>query len=172
MIIGTIPGGGQGIAISQYAEIRKTFTAEDVLLYGKLIGDMNPIHTRAHNDADTPDRPSSRHPSSDDYLVKIRYEDGEPEAVVHGMLIGSLFSSIFGTLIPGSVYRSQHLDFRAPVFAFEPVAARVEITNIRKLRDKGSLVFCDTTVMSYPDDEASVRTCVEGKAEVWLPGIL
>jgi len=173
-IVGTMARGGRDIAVSQYAAVRKIFTADDVLLYGRLIGDLNPIHTRGRVDhtGGQGDMPSSAVDiPGDNKLVKIRQEDGKPEAVVHGMLIGSLFSSIFGTLIPGSVYRSQNLVFRAPVFASEPILGRVEIMDIKKLRGRGSLVTCDTTVVSYPDDEALVKTCVEGKAEVWLPGI-
>ena len=173
-IAGTIKRGGRDIAVSQYAAVRKIFTADDVLLYGRLIGDLNPIHTRGRvgHTSGQEDAPSSAVDlPGDNNLVKIRQEDGKTEAVVHGMLIGSLFSSIFGTLIPGSVYRSQNLVFRAPVFASEPVLGRVEVMDIKKLRGRGSLVTCDTTVVSYPDDEALAKTCVEGKAEVWLPGI-
>ena len=171
-IVGTIPRGGQGIEISQYAEIRKIFTADDVLLYGRLVGDRNPLHLQGHMREN--DGASAVHNalSVDDRLVKIRQQDGQPEAVVHGMLVGSLFSAIFGTLIPGSVYRSQRLRFCAPVFAAEPVLGRVSVVNVKVLRGRGSLLTCDTTVVSYPDDESLVKACVEGEAEVWLPGIM
>ena len=175
-ITGTIPRGGRGIAVSQYAELRRFFTAEDVLQFEKLIGDLNPIHLRGHGDADissdgendttitTPHNTVSK-------FRRIREEDGQPEAIVHGMLVASLFSSIFGTLIPGSVYRSQRLEFRQPVFASDTIVAKVEVTDVRNMKGRGSLVTCDTSITSSDYDGGQLITFVDGEAKVWLPGI-
>ena len=100
-----------------------------------------------------------------------------PPIIVHGMLSASLFSAIFGTLIPGSIYRSQTIQFSAPVYCYEEVVGRVHVTKVRNLRG-GALVHCDTTVtkrikqdLNLKCDEEETR-CIFGRAEVWLPGIL
>lgn len=103
----------------------------------------------------------------DPNFFRRRSKDGRPEAIVHGMLVGSLFSSIFGTLIPGSVYRSQRLEFRQPVFANDPIVARVVVLDVRNMKGRGLLVTCDTTIASAYD---KLVKHVEGEATVWLPG--
>lgn len=175
-ITGTIPPGGRGIAVSQFAEIERIFTAEDISRYAALVGDSNPIHRRGHGGggrAASEDHDEIHVMAADkcavaSNFIRLRKEDGQPEAVAHGMLIGSLFSSIFGTLIPGSVYRSQRLEFRQPVFANDPIVARVDVADVRKMKGRGLLVTCDTTIVSA---QTSLTVYVEGEAKVWLPGI-
>uniref|UniRef100_A0A7S2UDE0 MaoC-like domain-containing protein n=1 Tax=Attheya septentrionalis TaxID=420275 RepID=A0A7S2UDE0_9STRA len=121
-VVGTIPQGGHGIKESQYAEVMRSFTREDVAEYAALIGDHNPIHI--HDGG---------------------LNDGT--VVVHGMLVASLFSSIFGTLISGSLYRSQSLNFRLPVYSDEIVKGRVDVTRVQPMRRRGLLVTCDTVVL-------------------------
>ena len=166
-VTGTIPRGGQGIAVGKYAEICRVFTAEEIFQYGSLIGDLNPIHLEGHG-TDRAGYDTNHAANIDPKLMRIRSEDGRPEAVVHGMLVGSLFSSIFGTLIPGSVYRSQRLEFRQPVFANDPIVARVEVADVRNMKGRGLLVTCETTIASADENLAKY---VEGEAKVWLPGI-
>ena len=170
-VTGTIPRGGRGIAVSQYAELQRIFTAEDVLQYGKLIGDLNPIHLRGHGDDNISSDGRSGETMMPAKFRRICNEDGQPEAVVHGMLVASLFSSIFGTLIPGSVYRKQNLEFRQPVFAGDTIIARVEVTDVRNMKGRGSLVTCDTSITSGDTDGGHSITFVDGEAKVWLPGI-
>lgn len=83
---------------------------------------------------------------------------------MHGIMVASLFSSIFGTLIPGSVYRNQSLNFCAPVFCNELVTGRVLVTNARRWRRGGLVLQCDTKVICLE------RECITGQASVWLPG--
>ena len=166
---GTIPRGGRGIAVGQHAEIQRLFTPEEIFQYGSLIGDLNPIHLEGHGAVGGNGTASSDSAANiDPKFIRRRSKDGRPEAIVHGMLVGSLFSSIFGTLIPGSVYRSQRLEFRQPVFANDPVVARVVVSDVRNMKGRGLLVTCDTTVGSA--DGKLVRY-VEGEAKVWLPGV-
>lgn len=157
-----------GIALSQFAELHRTFTQQDVRAYGKIVGDDNPIHS-IHPPSDTDDR-QGRKPRR------------ERTAVVHGMLTASLFSAIFGTLIPGSIYRSQDLRFKSPVFCDERVVGRIRVTRVKNLRGRGALVTCDTTVLRYGGDgdedggvvgtEEDMEECVVGEAEVWLPDVV
>ena len=65
--------------------------------FSNLSGDHNPIH-------------------SDAAYAREAGFDGQ---VAHGMLLGSLFSTLIGMLCPGEhgLYLSQTLNFRRPVFA-------------------------------------------------------
>jgi acyl dehydratase len=124
--------------------------------FGKLVGDENPLHS-----------PQTSFPESfakleDAGLIRWHYNSAKSEALVHGMMVASLFSCIFGTLIPGSVYRKQALSFRAPVFANNVVTGRVEVTQIRSWRE-GVVLTCDTKVL------CEGRECITGEASVWLP---
>ena len=112
--------------------------------------------------------------------------------MVHGMLTASLFSSVFGTLIPGSVYREQSFTFHSPVYVDECIIGRVNVTNVKDLRRKGLLVTCDTVVYKKDDvcgllvdssvmidggddDDGDIdcidgmTVCVKGEAKVLLP---
>ncbi len=52
--------------------------------------------------------------------------------IVHGMLIGSYFSGIIGNKFPGagSVYISQNIMFRRPVYYDTPIVVKVEVKDI------------------------------------------
>ncbi|GAX25240.1 hypothetical protein FisN_5Lu375 [Fistulifera solaris] len=159
VVEGNIPRGGEGLAVGQFADTRRIFSSNDIRDFARIIGDYNPLH----ESLDTR-RPSGQlsdvlngHP-----LIKVD-ENGMTKEVVHGILLSSLFSCIFGTLIPGSVYRSQTLDFRRPVFVDEAILGRVQIINIEKQRRlDGLIVRCSTYVLK--DD----KECVRGEAEVWI----
>jgi acyl dehydratase len=159
LIRGSIPAGGWGVATGQFAEIERLFTKEDVDLFGKLVGDQNPLHQSWEFKC----LPSAinGHP-----LVKENDKDPSTTMIlVHGMLVSSLFTCIFGTLIPGAVYLQQSFDFRKPVYVNSVVIGRVTITRIRRWNRKGLILTCDTTIMSKGDGEEKIR----GVADVWLP---
>jgi hypothetical protein len=101
------------------------------------------------------------------------------------MLAASLFSAIFGTLVPGCVYRDQDLAFLNPVPAGIVVTARVAVTSVRHLRlpggrGRGAAVTCATTVASEKggggggggEGGGEETVHVRGEARVWLPGVL
>ena len=144
-IEGNIPVGGNGIAVGQFAELKRNFKKEDIKLFGQLTGDMNPIHFQGNSGG---------------------CEGEKGKVIVHGMLVSSLFSTIFGTLIPSSVYRSQTLRFRTPIMADDTVLARVDVTDIT-VYDKGCVVKCDTSILR----PSAYMLSLSGKAEVWLEGV-
>lgn len=163
-INGTIPKNGHGIEKAQYAEVNRVFTQEEVRLYGNLIGDNNLLHQQIDESlllTQSPEMEVLRRAG----LIRLQDNGKTIQQLVHGMMVASVFSCIFGTLIPGSVYRSQSLKFRAPVFANEPIVGRVEVTAVRSVRD-GVVVKCDTKVL-----KSKTELCVEGEAIVWLPGV-
>lgn len=160
LVEGTIPRGGKGLAVGQYAQIHRVFSSSEIQDFARVSGDHNPLHQ-------PPDRrylPGHLSDVLDGHpLIKVE-ENGRTTEVVHGILVSSLFSCIFGTLIPGSVYRSQTLDFRRAVYAGESVLGRVQILGIEKQRRlDGLIVRCSTQVTKEG------KECVRGEADVWIP---
>lgn len=163
-IEGTIPSHGKGLQIGQYSSLHESYSQNDVHEFGTLIGDLNPVHydEKQHN-----------------------YE----KPIVHGILLSSVFSTIFGTLIPGSIYRSQTLKFQNPVYIDDNVCGKVVITKLKQISRQrsgsGVLCRCDTTVTKTcckkkaekgdnnntgNDDVNGDVLCISGEAQVWLPG--
>ena len=116
----------------------RRFDADDVAAFARLTGDDNAIH---------------REPS-----------DHFAAPIVHGMLLASLFPALFAGEWPGSVYRSQTLDFLRPVPVAETVTATIVVTKVTSARRRGDFVECDTSVVL--DDGAAA---VAGTARLWLP---
>jgi acyl dehydratase len=156
-IRGTIPPGGVGVALDQYAEVERVFTQEDVDNYAELIDDMNPLHQRWIK---------SKVPSLvESHPLLVWNDDGSSTMpIAHGMLVSGLFSCIFGSLIPGAVYLKQTLAFRKPVYVDSVVIGRVTISAIRQWKRKGLIITCDTKVLSQG------KECVRGEADVLIPG--
>lgn len=162
IIRGTVPKNGIGIRTGQFSELSKSFSLADCTAFVRIVGDSNPIHVVTKDDADdAASRPSRT-----------------KKTIVPGMLTASLFSSIFGTLIPGSIYRSQTISFRAPVYCNDNITGRIDVRRVRKTSSGGLLVFCDTRVWKKVvgcggADDCDTRTrrqdCVVGEAQVWLP---
>lgn len=124
-------------------EIRKPITSHDIHLYAQLLGDTNPVHL------------------DDAYAKESRWG----QRIAHGMLSAGLIPTIFGALIPGSIYVSQELRFKAPVYVEDIVKAKVTVTQI-KLQPK-HFVTCDTVVIR----EADNTVVIDGKAVVMLPPV-
>lgn len=164
--------------MSQYAEIQRIFTQEDVNLFGKLSGDMNPVHFLREDglssSTDADDGSSSNGSNSN---------EDKKAPIVHGILLSSLFSNIFGTLIPGAIYRHQTLKFHHVVHVDELVVGRVVVTKLRQINRRGQkcgsgvLCTCDTSVIKKTKqsnsngDEEEIITCISGDAQVWLPDL-
>lgn len=100
------------IQVGDVAEISKTITKEDVMVFADLTGDHNPVH------------------------LDERYASGTRfgRRIAHGMLTASLISSVLANRLPGegTVYLSQSLKFVAPVYLDDIVTARVTVTSIRE----------------------------------------
>jgi acyl dehydratase len=155
-ITGTVAPGGQDMAVGQWAELRRTFRLADVQAFGDLVGDHNPIHQQ-WSAGNWP--PLLRaHP------LAREDPEGTSRALVHGMLVASLFTSLFGTLIPGAIYCQQTLHFRKPVYVDEVVVGRIQVQSMRRWR-RGVMLTCSTRV----HNEDNGTDCVLGEAEVLLP---
>lgn len=124
--------------------------------FGNLIGDLNPIHD----------------------FTKMK-----DKQIVHGILSASLFSSMFGTLIPRCIYKSQSLQFSGTVHCNEKVLGIIEVQNVKQIRSKGLLVKCSTHIYKNFGEDIDAETnikkhikinddvivCVSGEATVWIP---
>ena len=92
------------IKIDQVYDFKRKFTYEDVCAFATLSGDKNPLHV--------------------DKTFGQNSQFGQN--VIHGMLISSLFSTLVGMYCPGekSLYLSQSLEFRRPLFIGQIVQVR------------------------------------------------
>lgn len=99
------------LAIGVSANYSKTLTREDVVLFARCSGDVNPVHLDA------------------DYAATTAF--GEP--IGHGMWTGALVSAAIATRLPGpgSIYRSQSLSFKHPVKLGDEVTVTLTVSEIK-----------------------------------------
>lgn len=92
----------------------KIMTDEAVRQFAELSGDTNAVHL------------------DEDYAATTRFS----KRIAHGMLTASLVSAILGNDLPGlgTIYLSQSLTFKAPVFIGDEITAKVELIKYREER--------------------------------------
>lgn len=114
------------IEIGQCEKFSKTITESDVCLFAGITGDYNPIHINEEVAKET--------------IFKTR--------IAHGMLSGSLISTVLGTKMPGpgTIYLEQNLKFKKPVYINDTVTANVVVTEIIN-KEKG-IYKLDTTIVN------------------------
>ena len=129
------------IQVGDKAARKRIFTDADVQQFADLTGDHNPVHLDAEFAAGT------------QFKAQI----------VHGMLVGSLFTGVLGEELPGpgSIYMTQNLSFKAPVYLGQEVTASVEVTSIGE--GKGIVSF-DT----YVTDQDG-KVLVKGDSVMYVP---
>ena len=129
------------LKVGDTASITRLFTDEDVRLYADLSTDHNPVHL------------------DEDFAKQTQFG----QRIVHGMLVSSLFSALLGEHLPGhgTIYMSQNIQFKAPVYLNTPVIATVEIVNIREGKP---IVTLQTTCV----DECG-KLLVTGEAVMFVP---
>ncbi len=120
------------------------FTTEKVEWFAELTMDNNPLHL------------------DKEYAATTRFE----KPIVHGMLVASMFSKIFGTQFPGegTIYSTQQLEFINPVYHEDFVCATVKL---REIID--NIAIFETTAEVYIS--GGVRPVITGEAEIWLPSM-
>ena len=94
----------------------RIITADDVRLFGTLSGDTNATHFDPV------------------YAAKTIFK----KPIVHGMLLGSLFSKIFGLDYPGegTIYCTQSLKFLKPVYPDTVLTVKVTVKEINVERNR------------------------------------
>ena len=130
----------EALEIGMEAEARRLCVADDLYVFAHASGNLNPMHL-PKEDGDG---------------------DGEPEAIAPSLWIGALISSVLGNQLPGpgTLYRSQTLDFIGRAEAGDELVAKVRLT------EKGAdrLAIFDTWV----ELADGTRIC-EGQAKVTAP---
>lgn len=107
------------INVGDKAETTKQFNETDVLDFARISTDFNPAHV------------------DKEYAEKTMFK----KQIVHGMLVGSLFSSIFGVQLPGlgSIYTKQSLKFVKPVYFGDKITATVTVKEL--IFERNRVVF-------------------------------
>ena len=132
--------GFEDLHVGMRETLMKTVMDTDVIGFARISGDDNPIHL------------------CDTYAAGSRFG----ERIAHGLYTASLISAVLGTRLPGpgAVYRSQTLNFHAPVKIGDVVTVTVEVVELvpqgRKVR-----IACEATVDG--------RVVLDGEAIVSVP---
>jgi 3-hydroxybutyryl-CoA dehydratase len=118
------------LEIGQSSSFSKTISESDVYGFAGIVGDFNPIHINA------------------EAAKKCIFG----QRVAHGMLVGSLISTVLGTKLPGegTIYLEQQLNFRNPVYFGDTVTTIVTVNEIIN-PDKG-IYKLDTKIANQNDD--------------------
>jgi 3-hydroxybutyryl-CoA dehydratase len=91
----------------------RTITAADVDDFGRISGDLNPLHMDQSFAAGTP----------------------FGQRVAHGLLTGAIVSTTHTNLTgPGFVYIGQELNFRAPVFIGDTLTVSVTVVEVMQAK--------------------------------------
>ncbi|MFZ5610158.1 MAG: MaoC family dehydratase [Pseudomonadota bacterium] len=128
------------LVVGQQARLRKTIERADVVGFAAITGDTNPVHL------------------DEDYARGTQFCG----CIAHGMLTGSLFSTLLGTQLPGhgAIYLSQSFKFLAPVWIGDQVEAEVTIAELIPARRRVRL-DCMAWVKGRP--------VVSGEAMIMVP---
>jgi len=94
----------QDIPLGAVYSFEKQISRQDIQSFASLTGDFNPLHT------------------DPEFGKKSKFNNN----IVHGMLAGSLFSTLVGMHCPGEkcLYLQQTLNFREPLFPDDKVTVR------------------------------------------------
>jgi len=136
----------EDIAVGMGAEIAKTITEADILLFSAVSTDTNAVHL-------------------DEEYGKTTMFGGR---IAHGMLSASLLSAVLGTRLPGPgvIYVGQSLRFKAPVRIGETVHAKVTVKEV--IAEKCRVVLdtvCTVAGKTVIEGEATVMTTSRAKRE-------
>jgi 3-hydroxybutyryl-CoA dehydratase len=115
-----------------------TITDEMIHAFAALTGDSNPVHL------------------DDSYAAGTRFG----RRIAHGMIAAGLISAVLANVLPGpgTVYLSQTLQFKAPVYPGDTITAKVEVKSIRP--DKPIITL--STICANQDQ----KVVLEGEAVV------
>jgi 3-hydroxybutyryl-CoA dehydratase len=130
----------EDLRVGMRETLLKTVMDTDVVGFARISGDDNPIHL------------------CDTYAAGSRFG----ERIAHGLYTASLISAVLGTRLPGpgAVYRSQTLNFHAPVRIGDVVTVTVDVVELMPQGRKVRLA-CEATVDG--------RVVLDGEALVSVP---
>ncbi|UXP33416.1 MaoC family dehydratase [Reichenbachiella agarivorans] len=116
-----------------------SISQEQVNLFAELSGDKNPLHLDAEFAAETPFK----------------------KPIAHGIFSASFISKVLGMDFPGqgTLYLSQNLSFKRPVFPEEAYEVRLEIIETTEGKHTA-------TIKTQIFDKAKNKLVVDGEAQV------
>jgi 3-hydroxybutyryl-CoA dehydratase len=133
------------VQVGARASRTKTITDADIRAFAAASGDTNSIHL------------------DEEYAKTTRFG----RRIAHGMLTASLISAVLGNDLPGlgTIYLSQTLAFKAPVYLGDTITATVEVTAFRSEKriatlrttctnQEGTLVLEGEAVVIAPEETA------------------
>lgn len=105
------PIGPLGLTLGQTAQRAKTVTDEDLRKYAEITGDYNPLHF------------------DDAFAAGTRFG----RRVAQGGVTAGLLNALVAMDLPGAgtVFMSQSLTYRAPVYVGDTLTARVEVIGLK-----------------------------------------
>lgn len=126
----------QSLAVGDQFHAELCFSQQEVIAFAQISGDANPLHLDPQFAAQT--------------LFK--------RPIMHGLLSASVFSRVLGMDFPGpgTVYLSQSLEFKAPMYVDTVYTAHFEIRSIEKSR---------ATIETWIEDPSGLVT-LRGEAVV------
>ena len=126
--------------VGMSAEITRSFNANDLRVFSKLTGDINPVHL------------------DEKYASQTIFGS----CIVHGALASSIFSTIFANTLPGPgcIYLKSESKFLKPIYLDEEVIFKVEVTDV--LEEKKRLIFKTVAITRSTE-------CIVGTAEIFIP---
>ena len=124
--------------VGAQATLTRTITDEMVVAFADLVGDHNPVHL------------------DEAFAATTRFG----RRIAHGMLVAGLISSVIATDLPGpgSVYLSQTLRFKAPVYLGDTITVHIQV--VKRREDKPIVTLA--TVCTNQEG----TTVIEGEAIV------
>ncbi len=129
------------LAIGQTASRTKTISAEDVEAFARISGDNNPVHL------------------DEAYAATTQFG----KRIAQGILTAGIISALLANDLPGpgTIYLSQTLNFKAPVYLGETITGTVEVTAYCAARRIATL---KTTCRNQDG-----KLVIEGEAVVLVP---
>ena len=128
----------EDIQIGDTDSFTKTITEYDIVQFARLTGDFNPVHLDPEYAKTTPFK----------------------ERIAHGILSGSIISTVLGMRLPGpnTIYLSQNFKFLLPVKIGDTIKAHVEVV---EKRDEKKIIKLKTKVINQHQE-----VVVDGEAVV------
>ena len=131
--------------VGKTAQQSKTITETDIILFSAVSMDTNAIHL------------------DEEYAKTTRFGT----RIVHGMLTGSLISSVLANRLPGpgTIFLSQSMKFLAPVHPGQTITAKVTVTEITPEKNRVRLeTICTVEGKRVLEGEAVVLSVAKTTA--------
>ena len=127
--------------LGRVTEFYKVFSEKEVVAFAVTTEDNNLIHL------------------DEEYAQNTMFGT----RIVHGMLVASMFSKIFGTIYPGEgcLYYGQNLEFRKPVFLNDKIKA---VTTLVDFNEEKNIGLFKTEAFNE-----SGKLVINGEAKIVFP---